>query len=180
MFNDMNGVMLASAKNKTQWKEDLDFSMMYAWQKLSKYYGKVTSTTGMVLIAANFLDPFGKLRLFRRWDMGIDNTPEDESSYTTHNWEAFLNCVRNECCAKRTHLPVIKPERILSHNLLPVTMGSKSCQSSNDPYNSCSDDGEYIMANNVAEMITGQYDRLAHLLTAARLNLVSPPQSTKT
>jgi len=50
MFDHMDGVMRALAKKKTQWKEDLLFAMMFAWQKLSKYYTEVTPTTGTLLI----------------------------------------------------------------------------------------------------------------------------------
>jgi len=65
MFNHMDGVMRALAKKKTQWKEDLFFAVKLARQKLSKYYAEVTPTTGMVLISAQILDAFQKLRSFR-------------------------------------------------------------------------------------------------------------------
>jgi len=83
MFDHMDGVMRALAKKKVQWKEDLFFAVKCAWQKLSKYYTEVTPTTGMLLITAHILDPFRKLRSFRKWDKGIDINPEDETSYTT-------------------------------------------------------------------------------------------------
>jgi len=68
MFNHMNGVMQVFAKQKTQWKEDLFFTVKLARQKLSKYYAEVTPMTGMLLISAHILDPFRKLRSFRKWD----------------------------------------------------------------------------------------------------------------
>jgi len=70
MFDHMDGVMRALAKKKTQWKEDLFFAVKCAEQKLSKYYTKVTPTTGMLLISAHILDPFRKLRSFRKWNQG--------------------------------------------------------------------------------------------------------------
>jgi len=96
----MDGVMRALAKKKTPWKEDLFFAVKLARQKLSKYYAEVTSTTGILLISAHILDPFRKLRSFRKWDKGMDINPEDETSYTTQYQEAFLKYVENEYCAK--------------------------------------------------------------------------------
>jgi len=58
MFDHMDGVTRALAKKKTQWKEDLFFTVKLARQKLSKYYAEVTPTTGLLLIAAQILDPF--------------------------------------------------------------------------------------------------------------------------
>jgi hypothetical protein len=42
-----------------------------------------------------------------------------------------------------------------------------------------SDDEEYLMPNNVAETTPGRSDCAAHLLTAARLYLNSPPEAPK-
>ena len=50
MFYQMDGVMRALAKKKTQWKQDLFFAMKLARQKLSNYYAEVTLWTGMLLI----------------------------------------------------------------------------------------------------------------------------------
>ena len=83
MLNHMDGMMRALAKKKTQWKEDLFFTVKLARQKLSKYYAEVTPMTGMLLISAHILDPFRKLRSFTKWGKGMDIDPEDETSYTT-------------------------------------------------------------------------------------------------
>jgi len=90
MFNHMDGVMRALAKKRSQWMEDLFFAVKLARQKHSKYYTKVTPTTGMLRISAHILDPFRKLRSFRKWEKGMDIKPEDETSYTTQYQEAFL------------------------------------------------------------------------------------------
>jgi len=66
MFDHMDGVMHALAMKKTQWKEDLYFAMKFARQKLSKYYSEITPTTGLRLISTHILDPFQKLRSFRK------------------------------------------------------------------------------------------------------------------
>jgi hypothetical protein len=95
MFDHMDGVMRALARKKTQWKEDLFFAMKFAPQKLSKYYTEVTPTTSMLFILAHILDPFRKLRSFRKWDKGMDINPEDKTSYTTQYQEAFLKYVEN-------------------------------------------------------------------------------------
>jgi len=89
MFDHMDDVMRDVSKKKTPWKEDLFFPVKLARQKLSKYYAEVTTTTGMLLISAHILDPFWKLQSFRNWDKGMDINPEDETSYTTHDQEAF-------------------------------------------------------------------------------------------
>jgi hypothetical protein len=100
MFDHMDGVMRALAKKKTPWKADLFFAVMLARQKISKYSPEVTPTTGMVLISPHILDPFRKLRLFRKWDKGMHINPDDETSYTTQYQEAFLTYMENECWAK--------------------------------------------------------------------------------
>ena len=96
IFNRMDGVMQTSAKQKTQWKEDLFFAVKLARQKLSKYCAEVTPLMGMLRISADILNPFRKLRLFREWDKGMDINPEDETSYTTQYQEAFLKYVEIE------------------------------------------------------------------------------------
>jgi len=96
MFDHMDSVMQALAKKKTPWKEDLFLAVKLARQKLSQYYTEVTPTTGTLLISAHILNPFQKLRLFQKWDRGMDINPEDETSYTTQYPEAFLKYVENE------------------------------------------------------------------------------------
>jgi len=100
MFDHMDGVLRALAEKNTQWKEDLYFAVQFARRKLSKYYAEVTPTTGMLFISAHILDPFCKLRSFRKWDKGMDINPEDKTSYTTEYQEAFSKYVENEYCAK--------------------------------------------------------------------------------
>jgi len=75
MFDHIDGLMRALAKKKTQCREDLFFEVKLARQKLSKSCAKVTPTTGMLLISAHILDPFRKLRSFRKWDKGMDINP---------------------------------------------------------------------------------------------------------
>ena len=101
MFDRIDGDMRALAKKKTEWQEDLFFAVKLARQKLSKYYAEVTPKTGMLLISADILDPFRKLRSFRKWDKGMGNNHQDETSYTTQYKEAFLMYVENGYCAKQ-------------------------------------------------------------------------------
>jgi hypothetical protein len=128
------------AKKKTQWKEDLFFAVKLAQQKLSKYYAEVTPMTGMLLISAHILDPFPKLRLFRKCDEGMDINPEDEISYTTQYQEAFLKYMENEYRAKHRCVPVNKLDRLPSSIHISSATASRSCQSSFDPYDLSSDD----------------------------------------
>jgi len=90
MFDHMDGVTRPLSKKKTPWKEDLFFVVKLARQKLSKYYAEVTPTKSMLLGSAHILDPFRKLRSFRKWDEGMDINPEDETSYTTQYQDAVL------------------------------------------------------------------------------------------
>ena len=106
----------------------------------------------------------------------MDINSEDETSYTTEYQEAFLQYVDNKYCAKLRCLPFTKSDNLPNNNLSFSTMASRSAQSSYDPYDLSSDDEEYLMPNDVAEMTPGRSDRAAHLFTAAMLNLNSPPQ----
>jgi len=109
----------------------------------------------------------------------MDIDPEDETSYTTQYQEAFLQCVENAYSAKQRRVPVIKPERIPSTNLVPSSSAPGSGQSSIDPYDLSSDDEEYLTPNIVAETTPGRSDRAAHSLTATRPYLNSPPEAPK-
>jgi hypothetical protein len=73
----------------------LFLAVKLARQKRPKYYEEVTPTMHMVLVAIHILDPFRKLGSFRKWDMGMDTNPEDETSYTTQYQEAGLKYVEN-------------------------------------------------------------------------------------
>jgi len=179
MFDHMDGVMRAVSEKKTPWKKDLFFVVKLARQKLSKYCTKVTTTTGMLLISADILDPFQRLRSFRKWNKGMDINPEDEPSYTTQYQDAFLKYVENEYCAKHRCVPVNKYQSFPSSDHISSAMASQSCQSSFDPYDLFSYDEEYLTPNNVAETTPGQSCRTALLLTAARLHLNSPPEVQK-
>jgi hypothetical protein len=147
----MDSVMRALSKNKTHWKEDLFFAVKLAQHKLTKYYTEVTPTSGMLLISADILDLFRKLRSFRKWDKGMDINPEDETSYTTKYKEALLKYVENEYCAKHRCVPVNKLETVSSSNLVPSATSSRFYQLSFDAYDLSIDDEEYFTTNNVPE-----------------------------
>jgi len=177
MFDHMDVMLRALAKKKTPRKEYLFFAAKLARQKLSKYHAEVTPTTNMLLISAHILDPFWKLRPFSNWDKGMDINPEDETSYTTQYHKPFLKYVENEYWAKHRCVPVNKLETVPSSNLVPSAMASGFYQSAFDPYDLSSDEEKYITPNNVAETTPGRSDRAAHLLTATRLYLNSPPEA---
>jgi len=168
MFDHMDGVMRAFARKKTPWKEDLFFAVKLARQKLSKYYAEVTPMMGMLPISAHILNPFRKLRSFRKWDKGMDINSEDKTSYTTQYQQAFLNYVENEYYAKHWRVPVMKHESLPSSNLIPSATVLWSCQSSFDPYHLSSDDEAWLTPNNEAESTPGRSDHTACFLTAAR------------
>ena len=124
MFDHMDGVMPSLAKKKTQWKEDLYFAVKVAHQKLSKYYAGVTATTGLLHISAHILDPFQKLRSFRKWDKAMDINPEAESSSTTQYQEAFLKYIQNEYCANHRRMTVIKPNNVPPSDIISSAKAS--------------------------------------------------------
>ena len=109
----------------------------------------------MFLISAHILDPFRKLRSFRKWVKGIGINPEHKTSYTTQYQKAFLKYVENEYCAKLRSVLVNKLETVLSSNLVPSATASELYQSSLDPYDLSSDDEEYFTPNNVVETTPG-------------------------
>jgi hypothetical protein len=133
----------------------------------------------MHLISADILDLFRKLGSFRMWGNGMYINAVDKRFYTTQYQEAFVKYVQNEYCAKHWHVPVNKLEHLQSSNIIPYPKASGFCESSIDPYDLSSDDKECLTPNNVAEMTLGQRNCAAHLLTAGKLNLNSPPNPPK-
>jgi len=176
MFDHMDGMMRALATKKTPWKEELFFAVGCAGTKVSKNCSKVTTTTGMLLILAHILHSFRKLRSFRKWDNGMDITPEDETSYSTQYHKAFLKYAENGYCTKPRGLPLTESENIPNNNLSFSALASRSGRSSYNPYDLFSDDEAYLMRNEGAEMTAGRSDCAARVLTAARLYLNSPPE----
>jgi hypothetical protein len=162
---------------KTPWNEDLFFAAKLSQRKLSKNYAEVTPTTHLGMIYTDILDPFRKLRLFRKWGMGTDTNPGDETSHITQLEDALLKYVENEYHAKHRCVLIDKHESLLSSNFVCSSLASRSFQSFWDAHDLSSDDEEYLRPNNVAEMTPGQEDRAARLLTAARLSLNSLPEA---
>jgi hypothetical protein len=74
---------------------------------------------------------------------------------------------------------VNKFDTVQNSNVVPSATASGSYQSSFDPYDSSSDDEEYLMPNNVAKMTPRRSDCAPRLLTATRLYLNSPPEAPK-
>jgi hypothetical protein len=109
----------------------------------------------------------------------MDINLEDETSYSTQYQVAFLKYVGNEYCTKHRWVMVNKLEMDMSSNLVPSATASGSYQLSCDPYNSSSDDEDYLTPNNVAETTPGRSDCAARFMTAARLYLNSPPEAPK-
>jgi hypothetical protein len=87
--------------------------------------------------------------------------------------------MENEYCTKRRCVPVHNLVTVPSSNLVPSAKASGSYQSSFDPYDSSSNDEEYLTPNDVAQTTPGRSDRAARLLTTARLYLNSPPEAPK-
>jgi len=109
----------------------------------------------------------------------MDINPEDETSHTTQYQEAVLKYVEHEYCARQWGMPVNELETSLSNKLIPSATASGSSQSSFDSYDLSSDDEEYLMPNDVAEMTPGRSNCAACLLTATRLCLNSLPEAPK-
>jgi len=144
-----------------------------------KYYAEVTPKTGMLLIWADILDCFWKLWSLRKWDKGMENDPEDNTSYTTQYQEAFLKYIENKYFAKHSRISIIKPANLPGSNLFPSANASAFGQSSFDPYDLSSNDEEYMTPKCMAETTHGGSDRAPRSLTAIRLYLNSPPEAPK-
>jgi len=130
MLDHMDGIMQALAKKKTQWKEHLYITVRVAQHKLFKYYVEVTPMTGLILISADNLDPFCKLRVFRKWEKGMYINPDNNITNTTQSQEIFLKHIENECCAKHRRLSINQSEMVTSNNHFPTGMTFGSGQSS--------------------------------------------------
>jgi hypothetical protein len=96
----MYGIMRALAMKKTEWMDELYFTMMFVQQKLSTHYAEVTSISSKHGSSPHILDRFRKFWSFTQSDKGMDNDPEDRTTYTTQYQEAFLKYVKNYCSAK--------------------------------------------------------------------------------
>ena len=155
MFNHIDSMMRTFGKKQTPWKEDLFVAVKFAREMLSKFYTELTPTPGMLLSSAHILYPFRKLRSDRKWDIGMDINPENETFYTTQYQEAILMYVETEYCAKHPRVPVNKHAGLPSSNLIPSATASRSCQSIFDPYDLSSDYEDYLMADNVADTTPG-------------------------
>jgi len=62
IFEHMDGMRLALAKKKTQWKQDLYFRMKVAGQKMPKYFAELAAMTGLLLMSAHILGLLRKLQ----------------------------------------------------------------------------------------------------------------------
>jgi len=49
----------------------------------------------------------------------LDIDPQNKTSYTAQQQEAFLQYVKNEYCAKHRQVSVIKPKHVLGSNVFP-------------------------------------------------------------
>jgi hypothetical protein len=70
MFNHMDGVRRALARNKTQWKKDMFGTLKVARQQLSIYHAEVTPTTGIFIISALILNPFKSVAIAQEEGQG--------------------------------------------------------------------------------------------------------------
>jgi hypothetical protein len=95
MFGQMHGRMRAFVKSNIQLKEDIFCSVKFAQWRLSKKYTEVTPSTVLLIISANILYPFRKVRSFRKWDKGLDINRQDKTCDTTQYQEAGRKDVQN-------------------------------------------------------------------------------------
>jgi len=87
--------------------------------------------------------------------------------------------VENEYCAYHQGVPVNTHESWPRSNLIPCATALGSGQLLFNPYDSSSDDEEYITPNNVAEKTPGLSDRAPCVLTAAWVYLNLHPEARK-
>jgi len=105
----------------------------------------------------------------------MDINPEDETSYTPQYQEAFLKYAEKEYCTKHRRLLVTKPEKLQSNDFIHSAMPSQSGQSSFDPYDWSMGDESYLTPEYLAEPTPALSNGSAHIMTATRLCLNSPP-----
>jgi hypothetical protein len=101
------------------------------------------------------IDCVRMLRSVRTWDTGIDINFEDGTSYTTQYQEALLKYAENAYCTNHRQLPVTKCNDTLKNNLSFFEIASISDQSPYNPHDLSSNDKEYLMPTNGAEMMPG-------------------------
>jgi len=121
------------------------------------------------------LDPFWKLRSLEKQDNGMDINREDVTTNTTHYQVAYMTYVENEFCARHWHLPIIKPECVLSNNCFSSAIASRSGQLSYDSYDLSSDDKQYLMPNELAGRTPGPSNHAAGWWTPSSSYLNSLP-----
>jgi hypothetical protein len=130
----------------------------------------------MLLIAAHILDPFRKLRSFRKWDKAMDVHPTDEGFFTVQFKDAFLRYVEHEYCSKDHIKPNFKLETSKQNNPFSTSPVSGSGHSFHHPHDLSSDDAEYITPANLVESTSRRSNRAARPLTATTLYLNSLPE----
>jgi len=130
-------------------------------------------------VGHTILDAFWRLQSFWKWDKWMHINLEDQTSDTTQYQDTFLKNVENEFYAKHQPMSISIPEQVAGNIIFPSLKASGFGQSSYDPYDSSSDDQEYITPKSMVEMTPRGSDHPAHLLTASRLYFNSQPEAPK-
>ena len=99
--------------------------------------------------------------------------------YTTQYQEAFLKYVENEYSAKHQQISAIIPETLPGLKIFPSAKAGGFGQSSLGTYDLCCDEENYVTPKSLGETTPRWSDYTALLLTAARLDLNSPPEARK-
>jgi len=106
--------------------------------------------------------------------------PEDETSYTTQYQAACLKYVKTEYCTKHRPLSVTTLENNQHSEVFRCLNAFVLGRASLNPYRWPYDQDEYLTSKCVAETRSRRRNCAEYPLTAARLNLNSPPDSPYT
>jgi hypothetical protein len=66
-------------------------AMKNAEVALSQYYKKMDKKQGQLLLLAAYLDPYNKLKMFKKWDNIEGRRLTDANSFTQMSRKAFIN-----------------------------------------------------------------------------------------
>jgi len=175
----MDSIMCAVGMKWTQLNDDWYFTVEFARQKLSNYCAEVTLTTGILLNSEFSIEPCERFCSFRKWEKGLNINPQDMTSHTAKYHKALEQNVANKYCAKHRRISGIQHEKIPGTNSFPCMKNSQFVQSSFNEYDMSCEDEEYTTPKWMAKKAHRWSNRTAHILSAARRCLNSPPESPK-
>jgi hypothetical protein len=100
VFDHFDSVLDALKSKKAQWQIDLREATQAARTVMMKYYDEIRPGAGTLIILGHILDPFRKIKAFKKWDIREGGKPSDEDSYTAQNRQVFLDYFEKHYASK--------------------------------------------------------------------------------